>query len=1177
MRDVYSSPSPHAARSGGSSVAGRNTSGSGVSTSAQPDAAAAVAASAATAPGLGASHHEQRAAAAAALTSSAFAPAPVGRLPTLPSSSPLAPNAAGLTAPAAANAAAALPSSVAPFAPSSFRDMLGTAMSEQALAGAAPRLSATHGRQQLPFSGSGDELGVRTGSLPQLPSPSSDLALSASMDSALTTAAAAAPPSNDSSSAPSTSSRDASAGAGAAGTATGEKRAAKLNPPTGAVAGSLLPGAGAAPQINASPVSVLSPLGARPVANQFESGESDDDVATQFDEGLISSRHAVLLELESINVKQRLNTTALLLASQSLADDALGSILRIVVELRASVSLKNLVKQFLHVRYPDFEVSLGFGLHVGWAVEGPIGTMHKIDPSYLSPHVQMSEAMESATKAYGVPLLMSGEFYSLLSRGFRQLCRRVDRILLPGREHPSDLYTFDIVPAEIDNLLIMSLIREQAGIDPSAPLPPAPATQSLRNRSLASPTLPPTSIYAAVTAAGAGGAGMVPGAGMGMGAGVGAGIGIGTGVGAAQGVIGASSFVHGVDSLTLSGAALSNTGTSSNSSSSSGSRSLNGESEVGSSRHPSMLHSGASNFALSPALDGSAASPATMARAISRQLSPGPDTMQLVGGARAASPRVPPHRDSVLAPLPGRGGNKGSGGMGAIQLTAASAVAAAAAAAAAAASAASHGGHRTPGHSGSESSSTGWSEQEGDVDQRSDTGGTGSFRNRDSSARGVSGPATSLGLVLSSAAAPTGTQSVTGRTSPLASPRTGTSMRAGPTARPVNQGQIRRRTDMPAVRAGPSSQQQQLHQQSQQTASAASPTSSSSPASSATAMPASPPELQQQLSGTGSETGGLGTSEGGMDVIRPSPDRRVQMNALLSSLSKRRAGVDSAHGSDLSDTDAGDSLHDALSVAASPPISHQRLSAAGAGPAASAFRRGDALALAADVARRGTPGAGGAMAAGPAAGATSGSLPSGPSSASLGSRMSRPPAGGGGGGGGGAGGIFGPAALASSASGMSSASGDVGGIFRPGSAADAPAAPGAAAAAASAQAGGLASKRNNPSVLEMTHSLLSHQKDHHWFLSKLSADQAQNRSGPYFVRNTPVVALQASIPRAFFKASIRTVNAYVKGDWEEARKQHALALEAYPQDESLGPVMDFVKEHDYKAPAGWQGYRKAEL
>jgi len=43
-------------------------------------------------------------------------------------------------------------------------------------------------------------------------------------------------------------------------------------------------------------------------------------------------------------------------------------------------------------------VKLGYGLHIGWAIEGAIGSKFKIDASYLSPNVNMAARLETATK-----------------------------------------------------------------------------------------------------------------------------------------------------------------------------------------------------------------------------------------------------------------------------------------------------------------------------------------------------------------------------------------------------------------------------------------------------------------------------------------------------------------------------------------------------------------------------------------------------------------------------------------------------------------------------------------------------------------------------------------------------------------------------------------------------------
>ncbi len=46
----------------------------------------------------------------------------------------------------------------------------------------------------------------------------------------------------------------------------------------------------------------------------------------------------------------------------------------------------------------NYQVRMGFGLHIGWAIEGAIGSEFKIDASYLSPNVNMASRLEAATK-----------------------------------------------------------------------------------------------------------------------------------------------------------------------------------------------------------------------------------------------------------------------------------------------------------------------------------------------------------------------------------------------------------------------------------------------------------------------------------------------------------------------------------------------------------------------------------------------------------------------------------------------------------------------------------------------------------------------------------------------------------------------------------------------------------
>lgn len=78
-----------------------------------------------------------------------------------------------------------------------------------------------------------------------------------------------------------------------------------------------------------------------------------------------------------------------------------------------------------------------------WSIEGAIGSKHKVDASYLSPNVNMTARLESATKQYGVAILMSADFTALLSSAMRAKCRQIDTVLVKGSAIPMGIWTID--------------------------------------------------------------------------------------------------------------------------------------------------------------------------------------------------------------------------------------------------------------------------------------------------------------------------------------------------------------------------------------------------------------------------------------------------------------------------------------------------------------------------------------------------------------------------------------------------------------------------------------------------------------------------------------------------------------------------------------------------------------
>lgn len=103
----------------------------------------------------------------------------------------------------------------------------------------------------------------------------------------------------------------------------------------------------------------------------------------------------------------------------------------------------------LQDRIENYKVKMGFGLHIGWGIEGAIGSEFKIDASYLSPNVNMAARLEAATKQYGVPLLISSDLQAYFTPEMKRYTRYIDRVTVKGSIRPIGLFTVDM---DVENL-----------------------------------------------------------------------------------------------------------------------------------------------------------------------------------------------------------------------------------------------------------------------------------------------------------------------------------------------------------------------------------------------------------------------------------------------------------------------------------------------------------------------------------------------------------------------------------------------------------------------------------------------------------------------------------------------------------------------------------------------------
>ena len=94
-----------------------------------------------------------------------------------------------------------------------------------------------------------------------------------------------------------------------------------------------------------------------------------------------------------------------------LVDKALIGFLKVLVEVNRDLQVLGYRNdKRLESDAGAFRLRMGFGLHSGWAIEGAVGSLQKVDATYLSPHVNMAARMEAASRQFGVAILMTERF-----------------------------------------------------------------------------------------------------------------------------------------------------------------------------------------------------------------------------------------------------------------------------------------------------------------------------------------------------------------------------------------------------------------------------------------------------------------------------------------------------------------------------------------------------------------------------------------------------------------------------------------------------------------------------------------------------------------------------------------------------------------------------------------------
>jgi len=111
---------------------------------------------------------------------------------------------------------------------------------------------------------------------------------------------------------------------------------------------------------------------------------------------------------------------------------------------------------------PGFKIQMGFGMHVGWAIEGAIGSDLKIDATYLSPHVEMSDRLEASSKIFKAKLNLSHWLVNLATPGIQHHIRPIAKIRCEGVPVPITVFTFDVTNNDRDFGIATAIVEERS-------------------------------------------------------------------------------------------------------------------------------------------------------------------------------------------------------------------------------------------------------------------------------------------------------------------------------------------------------------------------------------------------------------------------------------------------------------------------------------------------------------------------------------------------------------------------------------------------------------------------------------------------------------------------------------------------------------------------------------------